>query len=71
MFAQEYGILAASLEDRPVIPNSVVVLQGMPQDLKAVFRKWEDRKMVTARDGRQWSAVQTIPLNVAIEAMRS
>ncbi|KAJ9667194.1 hypothetical protein H2201_002715 [Coniosporium apollinis] len=48
LFAQEYGILAASLEDRPFVPVSTVVMEGVPRDMKAVFRRWEDRLMPTS-----------------------
>ncbi|KAI1115005.1 hypothetical protein F5Y14DRAFT_411835 [Nemania sp. NC0429] len=41
-FAQEYAILAASMEDRPFVPVSTVVLEGVPRDMKSVFRKWQD-----------------------------
>ncbi|KAL2752892.1 hypothetical protein ACRALDRAFT_1083447 [Sodiomyces alcalophilus JCM 7366] len=41
-FAQEYAILASSMEDRPFVPVSTVVLEGIPRDLKRVFRKWRD-----------------------------
>lgn len=41
-FAQEYSILAAGMEDRPFVPVSTVVLEGVPRDLKHVFRKWQD-----------------------------
>ncbi|KAK1779265.1 hypothetical protein QBC45DRAFT_326581 [Copromyces sp. CBS 386.78] len=41
-FAQEYSILAAGMEDRPFVPISTVVLEGIPRDLKSVFRKWSD-----------------------------
>ncbi|GAB1320081.1 hypothetical protein MFIFM68171_10291 [Madurella fahalii] len=41
-FAQEYAILAAGMEDRPFVPISTVVLEGIPRDLKSVFRKWRD-----------------------------
>lgn len=41
-FAQEYAILASSMEDRPFVPVSTVVLEGIPRDLKRVFRKWTD-----------------------------
>src|SRR6201996_1346918 len=40
LFAQDYGILAASVQDRPFVPVSTVVLEGAPRDLKAVFRRW-------------------------------
>lgn len=42
VFAQEYGILAAGMEDRPFVPVSTVVLEGVPRDLRGVFRKWVD-----------------------------
>ncbi len=41
-FAQEYAILAAGMEDRPFVPISTIVLEGIPRDLKSVFRKWRD-----------------------------
>ncbi|KAL9571032.1 hypothetical protein ACKAV7_004824 [Fusarium commune] len=41
-FAQEYAILAAGMEDRPFVPISTVVLEGIPRDLKRVFRFWRD-----------------------------
>jgi len=43
-FTQDYGILAASLEDRPFVPISTVVLEGVPRDLKPCFRTWTDEK---------------------------
>ena len=47
-FAQEYAILAAGMEDRPLVPVSTVVLEGVPRDLRAVFRKWRDLAGPTA-----------------------
>lgn len=47
-FAQEYAILASGLEDRPFIPISTVVLEGVPRDLKRVFRSWRDSLSPTA-----------------------
>ncbi|KAL9632155.1 MAG: hypothetical protein Q9164_005498 [Protoblastenia rupestris] len=55
LFAQEYGILAASAEDRPFVPQSSVVfwtkdgsgVDEIPEGLKRSFRKWD-----TARGGR-------------------
>jgi hypothetical protein len=45
LFAHEYGMLAASTEDRPFIPVSTVVLEGVPRDMKAVFRHWRDDRV--------------------------
>lgn len=41
-FVQEYAILAAGMEDRPFVPVSTVVLEGIPRDLRSCFRKWRD-----------------------------
>lgn len=48
MFAQEYGILAVSEEDRPFMPVTTIVLEGVPRDMKAVFRHWNDALIPTA-----------------------
>ena len=54
MFAHEYGILAASAEDRPFVPISSVVVctreepgsgkgvEQIPEVLRRAFRKWND-----------------------------
>lgn len=62
VFAHEYGILAASVEDRPFIPKSFVAIGGMPDSCKVAFRKW-DRNI--------WPTTpHVLPLNAAIEAIR-
>ncbi|CAO2652357.1 Nn.00g006400.m01.CDS01 [Neocucurbitaria sp. VM-36] len=48
LFAQEYSILAVSEEDRPFMPVTTVVLEGVPRDMKAVFRHWDDRLIPAA-----------------------
>jgi hypothetical protein len=63
-FAQEYGILAASIQDRPLVPACHVTLAETPPDFRAVFRKWTP----TPRDSRGGSPA-TISLNAAIEAL--
>jgi hypothetical protein len=70
MFAQEYGILAASMEDRPFIPVSTVVLKGIPRDFKAVFRKWEEAKIMTSWEPKRSPSLRVVPLSAAIEAMK-
>ncbi|KAH0538436.1 hypothetical protein FGG08_004984 [Glutinoglossum americanum] len=70
VFAQEYGILAASMEDRPFIPVSTVVLQGIPRDFKAVFRKWEEAKIMTSWEPKRKPSLRVVPLSAAIEATR-
>lgn len=76
-FAQEYAILAASMEDRPFVPISTVVLEGVPRDLKRVFRKWSDERSPTVtvpketttglRRGR---SLRVVPLTQALQALR-
>lgn len=77
MFAQEYGILAAGMEDRPFVPVTTVVLEGIPKDLKSVFRKWEEGRSPTVmKEGaaagglQRGRSLRVVPLTVALEAMR-
>ncbi|CAK7269667.1 hypothetical protein SEPCBS57363_003717 [Sporothrix epigloea] len=58
-FAQEYAILAAGMEDRPFVPISTVVLEGIPRDLKSVFRKWSDEASPTRMATTAASAVSS------------
>ncbi|OQE23660.1 hypothetical protein PENSTE_c008G00068 [Penicillium steckii] len=62
VFAHEYGILAASLQDRPFIPKSFVSLGGVPDRCQSAFRKWDQLSL---------HAPCVFPLDVAIEALRS
>lgn len=72
-FAQEYAILASSMEDRPFIPISTVVLEGIPRDLKRVFRKWRDGLAPTALTGgaglTRGRSLRVVPLTQALLAM--
>jgi hypothetical protein len=75
MFAQEYGILAAGMEDRPFVPVSTVIIEGVPRDLKSVFRKWKDGLSPTttqkpATGLQRGRSLRVVPLNAAIEATR-
>jgi hypothetical protein len=63
IFAHEYGILAASLQDRPFIPKSFVSLGGIPDSSRSMFRKWRPR---TSR-----IPPQVFPLDAAIDAIRT
>ncbi|PBP15472.1 gelsolin [Diplocarpon rosae] len=76
MFAQEYGILAAGMEDRPFVPVSTVVLEGVPKDMKSVFRKWVEGLSITlhkpAAGGLQRGrSLRVVPLTAALEATRN
>lgn len=64
VFAHEYGILSASLQDRPFIPKSYVAIGGVPDACLSAFRKW------TRRPSRSGTP-KVLPLDAAIEAIRS
>jgi len=44
LFASDYGILAASMQDRAAIPKAKMVFSGVPEDIKALIRFWDGRK---------------------------
>jgi len=72
-FAQEYGILAASMEDRPRVPFTTVVMEGAPKDMKSLFRKWKDdlSPTLTQSPGLQrGKSLRVVGLNAALEALR-
>ncbi|ESZ93002.1 hypothetical protein SBOR_6623 [Sclerotinia borealis F-4128] len=78
-FVQEYGILSAGMEDRPFVPVSTVVIEGIPKDLKSVFRKWVEGRaptIVQKKDGHGGSdlkrvrSLRVVPLTAALEATR-
>ncbi|KAF2124696.1 hypothetical protein P153DRAFT_125259 [Dothidotthia symphoricarpi CBS 119687] len=74
LFAQEYGMLAVSEEDRPFMPFTNVVLEGVPRDMKAIFRHWEDALipaagLMSGKLGRGKS-LRIVGLEKAIEATR-
>jgi hypothetical protein len=78
-FAQEYAILASSMEDRPFVPISTVVLEGIPRDLKSVFRKWRDAASPTIMHPpsntqgsglKRGRSLRVVPLNQALQALR-
>jgi hypothetical protein len=76
-FAQEYAILAAGMEDRPFVPVSTVILEGIPRDMKGVFRKWRDVDSPTIMNPsgsgtglRRGRSLRIVPLNTALQALR-
>jgi hypothetical protein len=76
MFAQEYGILAAGMEDRPFVPVTTIVLGGVPKDMRAVFRKWKDALSPTEMNAmgtplQRGRSLRVVPLTAALEATRS
>lgn len=42
LFASDYGILAASMEDRHSIPKCSITFSGVPSDVKVLFRQWDE-----------------------------
>ncbi|RFU35732.1 hypothetical protein B7463_g598, partial [Scytalidium lignicola] len=75
LFAQEYGILASGAEDRPFVPVTNVVLEGVPRDMKSVFRKWRDDLAPTVlrspKSLQRGRSLRIVPLTAALEAMRN
>ncbi|KAH8793975.1 hypothetical protein BGZ57DRAFT_749700 [Hyaloscypha finlandica] len=76
LFAQEYGILAAGMEDRPFVPVTTIVLGGVPKDMRAVFRKWKDALSPTEMNAigtplQRGRSLRVVPLTAALEATRS
>lgn len=41
LFASDYAILSASLEDRPAIPKASVIFAGCPEGAQWLFRGWD------------------------------
>ncbi|KAI1631320.1 hypothetical protein F4809DRAFT_632854 [Biscogniauxia mediterranea] len=75
-FAQEYAILAAGMEDRPFVPISTVVMEGIPRDLKSVFRKWRDAHSPTIMNNtnntgglKRGRSLKIVSLNQALQAL--
>ncbi|KAJ8131559.1 hypothetical protein O1611_g2067 [Lasiodiplodia mahajangana] len=72
-FAQEYAILAASVEDRPFVPVSTVVLEGIPRDMKSVFRKWQDTLSPTVTNPntglKRGRSLKVVSLGQALQAL--
>jgi hypothetical protein len=72
-FAQEYAILAAGMEDRPFVPISTVVLEGIPRDMKSVFRKWQDSRSPTTTNTstglKRGRSLKVVTLNQALQAL--
>lgn len=75
-FAQDYGILAASVEDRPFIPVSTVVLEGAPRDMKFCFRGWDNDRGVGGTEAlmagklRRQGSLRCVGLAAALASLR-
>lgn len=70
-FAQEYAILAASIDDRPFIPVSSVIVGGAPREFKVLFRNWEDAKIPTSWQPSRKPSLRLVGLTAAMEAMKA
>ena len=73
-FAQEYCILAVSEDNRPFMPVTTIVLEGVPKDMKAVFRFWDDSLIPAAglMNGKlgRGKSLRIVGLEKAIQATR-
>jgi hypothetical protein len=71
LFAQDYGILSASAQDRPFVPVSTVILEGAPRDLKATFRSWKSKEAPAAKPGlKRGGSLRVVGLAAALAAIR-
>ncbi|KAH0614048.1 uncharacterized protein H6S33_005934 [Morchella sextelata] len=69
-FAQDYAILAATVDDRPFIPVSSVIVGGAPREFKVLFRNWEDAKIPTSWQPSRKPSLRLVGLTAAMEAMK-
>jgi hypothetical protein len=76
-FAQDYGILAASTQDRPFVPVSTVVLEGAPRDMKFCFRGWDAERGVGGTEAlmagskiRRVGSLRCVGLSAALASLR-
>lgn len=63
------------MEDRPYVPVTTVVLEGIPKDMKSVFRKWRDELTPTITQPlspglTRGRSLRVVPLTAALEATR-
>jgi hypothetical protein len=79
LFAQDYGILAASVEDRPFVPVTTVVLEGAPRDMKAVFRRWTEvgnvgklptERLMAGKALKRGGSIRVVGLAAALAAVQ-
>lgn len=65
---------SVSEEDRPFIPVTTVVMEGVPRDMKAAFRHWDDALIPAAALMRgklgRGKSLRLVRLNEALEATR-
>ena len=51
LFAHDYVILSASMEDRPAMPTATVVFAGLPREARLRFRRWDKARSVWGTGG--------------------
>ena len=68
-FTKDYALLAESVEGRPFIPVSSVILGGVPKEFKALFRSWDNEKIPTQWQPSRKPSLRLIGLPQAMEVM--
>lgn len=56
-----------------MVPFSSVVMEGIPRDMKSVFRKWKEGLAPTVTQPnslQRGRSLRVVPLTVALEAVR-
>ena len=76
LFASEYALTATSDEDRPAVPKSSALVSGVPNDLKMLFRHWDEGTALWGTGGlmagsqsRMHDGVEVLDLNEALDAV--
>lgn len=63
LFASDYAILSASMEDRPAIPKAMVVFSGVPENIRWLFRHWDGSKGLWGTGGLMAGSANPATMN--------
>ena len=76
LFTSEYALTATSAEDRPAVPKASIVLSGVPNDLKMIFRHWDEGTglfgtggLMAGSHSRLHDGVEVLDLNEVLDTV--
>lgn len=67
LFAQDYALLAAGLQDRPCLPSVQLVFGDLPPLAKMMFRRWDERRGLWGSVGRSPGSGGEGPVTLAVQ----